>query len=86
MMSEECAGYARELRRLLRTGTLAAIKATVDLGGGATLPLRAALRIALSDLDELTIQEQEGQEIDPERWQRLGGELSYLYWLAIQAR
>jgi hypothetical protein len=86
MLSEEHAGYARELRRLLHTGTLAAIKASVDLGGGPTLPLHAAVRITLSDLDELTIQEQDGQELDPERWQRLGGELSYLYWLAIQAR
>ena len=86
MLSEEHSGYACELRRLLRKGALGVIEATVDLGSGVTLPLHTAVRIALNDLDELTGQEQEGREIDPGRWQRLGSDPAYLYWLAIQGR
>jgi hypothetical protein len=86
MLSEEQAGYARELRRLLRQGTLVTSEATVDPGGGAAVPLDVAAAVALHDLDDLINDEQHGREITSDRWQQLGDELTYLYWLAIQAR
>lgn len=83
-MSEEHAGYERALRRQLRNGTLAVNETTPDLNDGATLPLDTAVMIVLSNLDELTSQEQDGRAIDAMRWRRLGGELAYLFWLGIR--
>ncbi len=85
MLSARAAEHARELRARLADGTLGRI-GTVDLGGGVRLRLDHAVRIVLSDLDELAAQAQAGHDVDTDRWEQLGEDLAYLRRLARPGR
>jgi hypothetical protein len=72
---------AEELRVMLGDGTLTRVS-SVDLGNGMTMPLEHAVKIALSDLDDLTQAASDGLAVDGRRWQQLGDDLNRLYRLA----
>jgi hypothetical protein len=81
MLSKRAVQCARELRGLLRDGMLAR-DGPVDAGGGTLMLLSTAVRIVLSDLDDLTDDGQNNGHIGRERWQKISDELEYLHTLA----
>jgi hypothetical protein len=80
MLSWRALQCARELRGLLRDGMLAR-DGPVDVGGGTLMLLSAAVRIVLSDLDEMNDDRQRNGRIGWERWQKISDELEYLHAL-----
>ena len=82
MLSQDTARRAAHLRELLETGTLY-YRSRVSYGHGSVVDFDVAVRLALADLDYLILINRRGDHVAPDRWRRIGEEITHLHGLAV---